>query len=227
MNIDPSVLRRIKKCLALANDGRGNEAEAAAALRQAQALMRQHNVDQRTLARAELAEATGDTGAWTRPAPWEYSLGHLVARAFGCGLMALSGNADLRRVAKVVFIGPAHSVELAAYAYTVCRRSAWKTRSKFLEAVPGGRGDKIKAGESFCQGYVSNLNKQVASLTSDPGTAQAIQELIAERCGTNKAKVSRRSIDNSAYFAGREAGANLSLNRPMSGAEQHLAIGHN
>jgi hypothetical protein len=227
-SIDPSVLRRIKKCLALANDGRGNEAEAANALRQAQALMRQHNVDVRTLARAELSEESAETGGWVRPAQWEYSLATFVSKAFGCGLMALAGCSVTKRTTRVLFIGPGGAAELVAYAYTVVRRSALKARVAYLKPYEGySRGEKIRMGESFCYGYVTNVSKQVQALSVAPELEQEITALIQERTRGHKAKSSKRATDHSAYCAGAEAGRNLSLNRPMGTAEAALQLGHN
>lgn len=54
--IDPNVLRRLKALLNLANDGRGNEAEAQLAMERAQELMLQHNLTTATL------EAAGQQG---------------------------------------------------------------------------------------------------------------------------------------------------------------------
>lgn len=48
------VLAKIKKLLTLAHDGRGNPHEAAAALRQAQALMNKHQVEEKEAILAEL-----------------------------------------------------------------------------------------------------------------------------------------------------------------------------
>lgn len=231
--LDEGVLRRIKKCLAMASDGRGNEAEAANALRMAQALMAKHGIEQKTLARADIGKASGKTGAWDKPAQWEFELAYLLSRAFGCQYMVTRWggkgiqSAAIRKVAEIDFVGLHHQVELAAYAWAVVRRQAIRARADYVASIGGGRGEKIKAGESFIRGYINNIRRQVSELAVDPVHEEAIRDTIKEACGPNAKpiKVVARELDYEALHAGAQAGRDLTLHRPMDGApEDRLAL---
>lgn len=80
MNRD-QALSKIKKCLALAQSS--NPHEAAAAMRQAQKLMAEHNVTETDVSLADVAEAVAPArlNALTN---WEAMLSGLIAQAFGC-----------------------------------------------------------------------------------------------------------------------------------------------
>ncbi len=89
MNIDPKILSKIKKCLALSTSDNPNE--AATALRQAHALMAAHGVSTEQITMADIGEASAKsrTMARSKPAHWEGALASTVGRAFGCQLMML------------------------------------------------------------------------------------------------------------------------------------------
>ena len=72
------AIEKIKKCLALAKSA--NENEAAIALRQAQALMREFQIDPDLL---DIAEASCDSKATKTPQAWEASLVLLIASRSG------------------------------------------------------------------------------------------------------------------------------------------------
>ena len=64
-----TAIEKIRKCLALAKSA--NEHEAAAALRQAQALMRKYGVEDGDILMAEVSEARVKAGAKTKPVKWK------------------------------------------------------------------------------------------------------------------------------------------------------------
>ena len=78
MNIDPKILSKIKKCLALSTSDNPNE--AATALRQAHALMAAHGVSTEQITMADIGEASAKsrTMARSKPAHWEGALRALV-----------------------------------------------------------------------------------------------------------------------------------------------------
>lgn len=233
-SLDEGVLRRIKKCLAMASDGRGNEAEAANALRMAQALMAKHGIEQKTLVRADIGKASGKTGAWDKPAQWEFELAHLLCQAFGCQYMVARWggkgiqSAAIRKVAEIDFVGLYHQVELAAYAWAVVRRQATRARADYVSTLPESlrRSAKIQAGESFIRGYINNVRKQITALAVDPAHEEAIRDTIQEACrGGKPIKPVARELDYAALRAGADAGRDLALHRPMDGApEGRLAL---
>lgn len=81
MNED--LLRKVKKCLDLASDSRGDPNVAASALRQAQKMMEANGLTLADVGAASMGEAEAPMTVWRKPPPWEINLGHMVARAFG------------------------------------------------------------------------------------------------------------------------------------------------
>ena len=81
--IDPKILGKIKKCLALSSSD--NPHEAAAAMRQAHALMAAHGVSAEQITMADIGEAHANsrTMARNKPAQWEGALAAMVGKAFG------------------------------------------------------------------------------------------------------------------------------------------------
>ncbi len=86
MNREEAILK-IKKCLALAKSA--NENEAAIALRQAQALMREFQIDPDLL---DIVEASCESKATKVPQAWESSLVMTIARAMQCKPIFSSGS---------------------------------------------------------------------------------------------------------------------------------------
>ena len=89
--IDPKILAKIKKCLALA--GSDNPNEAATALRQAHALMEKHGLGVHDVAMSDMGQAESPSQTMSRDAPadWEARLANQVAKAFGCKTLIKKG----------------------------------------------------------------------------------------------------------------------------------------
>ena len=75
-------ISRLKKCLALSASPEPHE--AAAALRQARALMDKHGISADDVLASEAGFAEVRAGALSRPANWEAALAGRVGLVFGC-----------------------------------------------------------------------------------------------------------------------------------------------
>ena len=119
------VLEKIKKCLALSQSA--NENEAAQALKQAQALMRQYSITDIEVELSAVTE-TGVGSAASLPS-WHQLLISRCAKAFGveCYLERCCGTAEVR------FFGLGVKPELAAYAYEVLLRQLKKSRREYIK----------------------------------------------------------------------------------------------
>jgi len=220
--LDDSVLRRIKKCLALGASS--NEHEAAAAMRQAQKLMAAHNVTLEGLAGSEVQKHAAQAYGQSRVAGWQLKLAALIGRAFGCELYLSRGIvAPVRHGGKpsqIVYIGVAHNAQVAAYTFEVLLRQTLKARAKYMTTLTyGNRTYKVAAGETFCDGFVSNVARQVSDIAVSPAHKAAIAARKEQELGP-KSKVfnpTHRGRVAGAYEAGREAGADAALHRPMPG----------
>jgi hypothetical protein len=227
-DLNPDVLRRIKKCLALSASS--NEHEAAAAMRQAQKLMAAHNVTLEGLAASEVQKHAVNAYGQRQVAGWQLQLAALVGKSFGCELYITHGIVAPVRYggcpSQIVYIGIAHNAQIAAYTFEVLLRQALKARAKFMAEYAEGagkwdsRGEKVAAGETFCRGYVSNVARQVSELALTDTQRKAIEARKEQELGPGAGvfKPTARAHNSAAYEAGRAAGADAALHRPMPGA---------
>lgn len=168
MNLD-DALRKIKKCLAVAKDRAADPHVAAAAMRQAQALMSEFDVDQDD---ARLSEATQETcSARTNAHPrWEAMLAGEIAEAFGCDHIwtrtrRIGGSRWVVQTG-VVFVGIGAAPKVAAYAWDVLSRQCAKARLAHIRAQPA-RCKPITLtarGDVFAEGWVVSATDKLQKL---------------------------------------------------------------
>ncbi len=143
--IDPKILSKIKKCLALS--GSPNPHEAAVAMRQAHALMRQHGVDVHHVTMSEIGESTADIRTMSRdkPANWEAALAATVGKAFGCQMLISRTMVPKKyrhylNEGQFIFIGQKGQAEVAAYTVAVLSRKCKTARQKWIAEHLSGLG---------------------------------------------------------------------------------------
>ncbi len=117
-----------QKCLALAKSA--NENEAAIALRQAQSLMREFQIDPDLL---DIVEASCESKATKVPQAWEASLVMTIARAMQCKPIFSSGSSTWGIKASWTFIGVDPAPEVASYTFDVLYRQVIRSRKSFTE----------------------------------------------------------------------------------------------
>lgn len=224
MTIDESILRRIKKCLALSSSSEPHE--AAAALRQAQKLMELHGVSQIDLGRSDLGEAEVKSKvSVSRIKDWELKLLNTVARSFGCKLLWLSSSSYSSSVyGKYILIGLKTQVQLAQYTADVLQRKVVKARSEFVKTLPTwySRGSKTLEADGFCHGWVEAISRTVHEFALNDDTKALIQSEF-ESQSVGEAKVQHRAAGTNGLRAGFESGSGESIHRPM-GNETFLKI---
>ena len=124
--LDPRILGKIKKCLALSASSNPNE--AAIALRQAHALMERYGVSSHEITISDIgeSEAQSRTMARDKPAQWEVLLASMVGKAFGCQVMFMRHmHSRFRKPANkgaYVFVGLKHQAEVASYTASILAR---------------------------------------------------------------------------------------------------------
>lgn len=242
--VDPKILDKIKKCLALGASPNPNE--AAVAMRQAHALMKKHGIEAHQVAMAEIGESTTEIRTMSRdkPARWETHLAAVVGKAFGCKLMigrtlVKSGLRRHLNEGQFIFIGQKAQAEVAAYTLDVLARKCKTARKTWIsENLAGlsGRGMKAKAtrmGDAFAEGWVLAIGRLVADFANPPEIEQAIEKHAASMSSGGGEAPVRGMKDGDigaaemlAAAMGNRAAKWESLYRPMStdGASQ-LAIG--
>lgn len=242
--VDPKILAKIKKCLALASSSNPNE--AATALRQAHALMEKHCVSAHEVTMADIGETSipSKTMARDKPAHWETRLAALVGKAFGCQLIIkravmAKGYRGYFNEGNFVFIGLSQQAEIAAYTATVLIRKCKTARQQWLSTNYGGisrgvRGVKAKLtrmGDMFAEGWVDSIGKLVTDFANPPEIDAAIDRHIESQnmgSGDPTRKIEDKDIGKHEYFAamsGAKAAQNESLYRPMDAAQGAPMLG--
>lgn len=237
--VDPKILSKIKKCLALGSSP--NPHEAAAAMRQAHALMSKHGVDAQGLAMAELGESSLKirTMARDKPAKWEAQLAATVGKAFGCKLL-ISRNlypSEYRKTCNegtFIFIGQKAQAEVAAYTASVLARKCKVARQKWISEHLSGfhitKAKMTRMGDAFAEGWVNSIAKLVSDFANPPEIDEAINRKVeGMSSGSDAPTRGKKSheMDHSEVYAvlkGSEAAAGESIYRPMNTREAPLAI---
>ena len=178
------ALAKIRKCLALGKSA--NEHEAAAAMRQAHALMREHGLDGDDVDLAAIREA-GTLARSPAIAAWDATLAQTVADAFGCCVFfstyseisrsGLLAGRPLRRRRNVVFVGAGAAPNVATYAYDVLLRQCTRARAEHVRKQPRACKPATKSarGDAFATGRVMAVRKLVESLAGREGDQKLIE----------------------------------------------------
>ncbi len=140
-DVDPKILERIAKLLALASNN-PNANEAALALQRAQEMMKQHGVSTSDAEIGPIKEHPLRSWASARRAKdYEWLLFGGIAHAFGCEVMFKAGVGGLfkssevgvdRYFAHYIFVGPSVDVKVATYAATSLSKAMRKARAAYL-----------------------------------------------------------------------------------------------
>lgn len=214
------ALEKIKKCLRLASSS--NPHEAAAALRQARALMEKYQVDQTDVEIADVEEHGARSGSKINPVKWESTLASTVAKAYSCRLIFMAGIGDWR------FIG--EMAEVASYAMTVLLRQVRQARREYIAAnlKRCKPATKTKRADVFCDAWVWAVYSKVLEFAGAK-PSQAVEAYVAKYhpelvSGTSvdrnakSSPLSARSLNDAA--AGITAASGVRLNHGVASQEQ-------
>jgi len=172
------ALAKIRKCFELAASS--NEHEAAAAMRQASALMKKFNLDRSSVI---ASEANVKSSVRSRPPEWEKLLALTVAHQLECTLMS--------RVVKGkrfdwVFIGRHGRPEMAVYAFEVLSRQVKVARERFLlrsDVCTLSTGQKRKLASRYSLGWVARVAAIVTQFAGAAKQDPVVAEYIAQKHG--------------------------------------------
>lgn len=154
MSNNDRILKKVMKCLELSKSD--NEHEAAAALRQAQALMKKHNLSLGDVEASKL-EVHQVGGDYRRPPKWKTMLHYSVAEAFQCSCFHRGGNP--------VFVGLSPAPKVAAYAVEVLERQLLQNKKQYMTNLKSkhtlDRSTSVKVGKGFAEGWVIGCAEKV------------------------------------------------------------------
>jgi hypothetical protein len=221
------IIDKIKKCLELAKDDRANPSEAANALRQAQALMKKHNVTLGHIDRSAIGTVNVTACSVSRPKRWELDLMHLMGRAFGCKVTWISGRSGTR-FGRFNLIGVKSQLEIAHYTAEVMQRKLYKARANYVSTLPlwMTRGEKTQAADGFCIGWVEAVQKTVHDFEQDGKVKLLLETIVKEATGDRQANIHDREVADEDMMAGYRVGKTESIHRPMKDRDPQLQIGH-
>jgi len=223
---DETVLRKIKKCLALSASSEPHE--AAAAMRQAQKLMEIHGISQIDVQRSDIGQTdVRSKVSVSKVNPWELKLMATVADAFGCKLMWIPSYSWSENVyGRFTFIGLKSQIELAQYTAEVMQRKLMKARSEFAKTLPSSASRAFKSAQldGFCLGWTLEVKKTVHAFALNEETRLMIESYAQEK-SSGTAKTKDKQYGATGMAAGREAGAGESIHRPMGQRAANLMIG--
>ncbi|QMT39967.1 DUF2786 domain-containing protein [Neisseria shayeganii] len=216
------ALEKIKKCLALSQSA--NEHEAAQALKQAQALMRQHGISDAEVALSDIREhsCAGRTAA--KMPGWQAMLANTVAGAFGCGWY-LGGD---WREPRIRYYGVDNKAELAAYAYDVLLRQVKAARKDYMATVLKRvrlAKNKTYRADEFCKGWILGVQRKVGKFANGE-REQALLQQFGDNLGLNQTKTREstpgghaKQAGNLDRFLGHEKGKHAQLHHAMGGED--------
>lgn len=111
------VIRKIKRCLALSKSS--NESEAATAMRQAQAQMREYRLTELDVQLSDVGEVESEKSRANRRPTWDRHLSSIVGSAFNCRPLSRQQwcRSSGRMVERALFVGVMPAPQIAMYAY--------------------------------------------------------------------------------------------------------------
>jgi hypothetical protein len=226
-----TALAKIKKCLALAKSSNPNE--AAVAMRQAQALMRAHNLTEDDVSLSAVTEHPTKAPSNTISL-WQSRLARAVAEAFGCDLFYSRiqlGWSGIKRRTDVVFIGVGPAPEIAAYAFDVLVRQAQRDRSAHVATQSRKLKQKTKTarGDAFALAWVYAVQSQLDKFAGNQATAELLLAYMTKAHPdmgefTPASRHLNRHVKDDSATSGYLAGKQARLDRAVNGAPATTAL---
>ena len=162
------VIRKIKRCLALSKSS--NENEAATAMRQAQALMREYRLTEVDVRLSDVGEVESEKYRVNRRPTWDRQLSAIVAKAFGVRPLDVKkwSKTAGRVVARACFVGVTPAPQIAMYAYEALLTKLTQSRREYVSQVRAGRRrsnySPETAGNHFALAWVSAVHGKIHDL---------------------------------------------------------------
>ena len=177
------IIDKILKCLRLSASGNPNE--AAAALRQAQGLMRKYGVAESDLLQVQVHEHSATSAGYYNPPYWAVALSELVAEAFDCRAY-IARQADQHPQFR--FIGVDYSAEVAAYTFTHLYRQLRQARRAFIQALAlEDAREARRRGNVFAQAWLFHIARVVAEFAGNATQREAVDDYVQKEYGEPQA----------------------------------------
>lgn len=213
------ILDKIQKCLRLSKSSEPHE--AAAAMRQAQAMMAKWSVSDAELLGLEVKSVLVIT-----PSPFKKStplhhahLTHIIRMAFDVHCVKEREMVNGRFVIAYRYFGIGGKPELAGYAHDVIFRAIWSAWNAYRKANPdlaGIRGARM----GFWVGWLTAVKSKIDVFAGSPEEKDLIQKALTSRYGElSKGKSNEMKLSARTHGDGHAAAADFSIHRPMTGSK--------
>lgn len=242
------VIRKIKRCLALSQSA--NEHEAATAMRQAQALMREHRLSETDVRASDVGEVESSMSRATRRPIWDRQLSAVVAKTFGCKSLRFTHwcKTTERRVERATFVGVAPAHQIALYAYETLLVKLTQARKEYAAGVRAGkfRSDYTPdtAADHFAVAWVGEIWRKLDALIPKGETDEAlpqhgsgtdlvavaaqdqalIEHFLSDKQIGKSRKASLMELDLNAQIAGMLAGSKVDLHAGLATGGEGVAM---
>lgn len=225
------AMAKVKKLMRLSTSS--NMHEAAAAMRQAQALMRLHAIEAGEVGDLDhdpdpIGERPSAARRGMRIAVDLSRLAGVVSRTFGVEVYWRVGYAESRtgdtfRQIRARFVGPGSRAELASYAFDVLQRQMERDKRQHLRRVRV-RKNRAARGDCYGIGWVNGVAKVLEPWAITDAERNAITVWMAKHGPKLEtvnctARESRAATINDRYL-GYASGARATLNRGVGGMRQ-------
>ena len=216
------AMDKIQKCLRLSQSSEPHE--AAAALRQAQALMQKFSIDENELHGIEVKSVLVLTPEppKTRFPMYLGAIASLICRAFDAQAMYEVGvrNGNYRQGVRYFVAGG--RAPLVEYAHEVI----WRQLTQAWNEYRKNRIHDSQVGErsSFWLGWIAAVESKVMAFGATDKEKEVVAQAMTEFAGGSlrPAKQQNIAMDSRATRAGFDAAGDFSIHRPMGGSTQKM-----
>jgi hypothetical protein len=222
-----NVMTKIRKALALANDG-ASDHECETALLMAQRLMTKYGIDMSEVESQDTDEQGKEVVHENvtergRTPYWKKALSNVIADNFRCYNYTRTGGGKSR----IVFLGTKEDVALAKELFDFAVNVLEKSVRKYLREQRRERGDDFNSTGvrndyiiGFIDGLRAKFKEQVEELCLTPMLVKD-NEVIAEhdrmRFRRSSSSSIQRGFDSGAYSSGHREGKSLSKHSRIGG----------
>jgi hypothetical protein len=215
------IMEKIQKCFALSKSS--NAGEAANALRQAQAMMRIHNISEDEIGLMGYTEQKVSLPVQVNKKHPVYiaRMNALIRKAFGVATVIEHEMRVSDKSYAIRIFGPKNRVPLAAYAYAVMFREMNKGWTQYIANNPhlvGVRGGRT----GFLLGWIESVDETIVDFGANKEEVDGTEALKLQYYDGSLRNVSPNALRvlSSTLSAGNAAGADFRLHRPMGGVER-------
>ncbi|WP_122572378.1 DUF2786 domain-containing protein [Pseudomonas viridiflava] len=250
--IDPKKLeraiRKIKHCLALSQSS--NENEAATAMRQAQALMREYHLSETDVKVSDVGEAESSMSRAARRPLWDQQLSAVVASVFNVKALRYTHWCETKqnRVERAKFVGVSPAQHIALYAYETLLAKLTQARNTYIAGVRAGKFSSSysapTAGDHFAIAWVFAVESKLQQLIprgeentaseykgAGPGLVAVeaqhqalINSYLADKQVGKARRVRGSELDLNAQIAGMLAGTKVDLHAGLANGAEHAPV---